>query len=274
MQADVGLVLTFLTEQFQQYKLSYSAINTARSALSSFLIIPGGHTVGSHPLISRFLKGIFQIHPTLPRYAEVWDVSIVLKYLKELSPTHQLGLRDLTLKLVMLMALTTGQRVQTLHKLNLRDMIRHDKGITFYCSCLLKHSRPGNVGMKIEFDVYTPDKRICVFSVLQHYLEMTKSIRGDEQQLLISFRKPHAKVTKDTVSKWIKRTLTAAGVDTSVFSSHSTRAASCSAAHVKHVPVMDILAAAGWSGEKTFQTYYKKPLVQQSSFAHAILEGN
>ncbi|XP_072032829.1 uncharacterized protein [Amphiura filiformis] len=272
MQSDVGPVLSFLTEQFSNFNLSYSAMNTCRCALSTFLIIPGAHTVGTHPLITRFIKGVFQIRPTLPRYSEVWDVTIVLNYLKSLHPTNQLRLRDLTFKLTMLMALTTGQRVQTLHMLNLEDMVVHSNDITFYCSKLLKQSRPGNVGMKIEFKSYNVDKRVCVLSVLQHYIKVTKSLRGDEQQLLISFRKPHGKVTKDTISGWIKRTMKAAGVNIEVFKSHSTRAASCSAANSRHVPITDILAAAGWSGEKTFQQHYNKPVVKQSEFANAVLE--
>jgi hypothetical protein len=273
MQADVGPVLTFLHEQFEKFKLSYSAINTARSALSTFLILPGGHTVGTHPLVSRFLKGVFNIRPTLPRYTEVWDVNVVLKFLKTLSPLKDLGLRDLTLKLTMLMSLTTAQRAQTLHKLNLNYMTVHKDAVIFYVNELLKQSRPGNVGVKVEFKRYLPDACVCVYTVLKHYISVTKDLRGDEEgQLLISFRKPHTKISKDTVSNWIKRTLQFAGVDVNIFKSHSTRAASSSAADKRHVPVLDILAAAGWSNEKTFQSYYNKPVAKESNFANAVLQ--
>ena len=52
------------------------------------------------------------------------------------------------------------------------------------------------------------------------------SLRNDEKQLLISCIKPHKAVSRDTISQWIKRFMTAAGIDTSVYKSHTTRAAS------------------------------------------------
>lgn len=40
--------------------LGYSCLNTARSALSSFTVLDGNVTLGNHPLVQRFLKGVFQ----------------------------------------------------------------------------------------------------------------------------------------------------------------------------------------------------------------------
>ena len=85
----------------KQYEvLSYSAINTARSALSSYIILPDGTSLGQHRLVSRLLKDIFQTKPPLPRYSETWDVSIVLHYFQGLSAVGTLSLKELTLELV------------------------------------------------------------------------------------------------------------------------------------------------------------------------------
>lgn len=43
--------------------LGYSAINTARSALSSVLVLPNNITFGSHPSAVRFLNGVFVLKP-------------------------------------------------------------------------------------------------------------------------------------------------------------------------------------------------------------------
>ena len=51
--------------------LGYSAINTARSALSSVLILSVNTTFGSHPLVKRFLKGVFELKLSLPRYSSM-----------------------------------------------------------------------------------------------------------------------------------------------------------------------------------------------------------
>ena len=98
--------------------LGYSAINTARSALSSVLILLNNITFGTHPLVARFLKGVFQLKPSLPRYSSIWDVSVVLQHLRSLGPPTQLELKSLTKKTTMLLCLLTGQRCQTLTKLD------------------------------------------------------------------------------------------------------------------------------------------------------------
>jgi hypothetical protein len=92
--------LDFLTSLYEN-SLSYSAINSARSALSAFGIVHDGVTFGSHPLI-RFMKGICNLRPPIPRYIHTWDVSIVLKELRHVSPVKYLTLKNLTYKLAML----------------------------------------------------------------------------------------------------------------------------------------------------------------------------
>ena len=71
--------LAFLTHLHNQ-NLGYSVINTARSALSSILTLQDHRTFWEHPLVTRFLKGIFELKPSLPRYSFVWDVGVVLRY--------------------------------------------------------------------------------------------------------------------------------------------------------------------------------------------------
>ena len=66
--------------------------------------------------------------------------------------------------------------------------------------------------------------------------------------------------------------MTKAGIDTSKFKPHSVRAAATSAAGERQVPISEILQTAGWSREKTFRTYYQKPVVKDNNFADAILK--
>jgi hypothetical protein len=49
--------------------LSYIAINTARSALSALSSAKkADYTIGSHPTVVRFMKGIFELKTPTPRY--------------------------------------------------------------------------------------------------------------------------------------------------------------------------------------------------------------
>ena len=95
-------------------------------------------------------------------------------------------------------------------------------------------------------------------------MDKSSVIRGLHTQLLLSNQKPHRPVLSDTIARWIKVVLTEASINTSVFSAHSTRAASTSAAYNKGTSIDKILAAAGWSTESTFR-YYRKPIVSSDS---------
>ena len=57
LQSTLKQNLDFLTTLYRE-GLSYSAINSASSALSALGIIQEGFTVGSHPIVVRFMKGI------------------------------------------------------------------------------------------------------------------------------------------------------------------------------------------------------------------------
>ncbi len=270
MQTTVNEVLEFLSEQFMA-GIGYSALNTCKSALSSFATLPGDQSISNHPLISRFVRGTFNMKPTRPRYKEIWNVGLVLNYLRGLSPTDELGLRDLTWKLCSLIAIISANRLQTLHMLRIDQMVITESTVEFFVTGLIKQSRPGHSGTKITLNSYPVDERICVVSVLKCYLKKTESLRGSEKQLFISHRRPHEKITKDTLARWIRNVLDKSGVDTAVFKPHSTRAASASAADQQNVPISDILATAGWATERTFQKFYNKPIQGRERFQSAVL---
>ena len=172
---NVESVVEFLTSLFDNY-LGYSAINTARGALSSLGLLIDGVAAGCHPLIVRFLKGVYSLRPSQPRYSHTWDASVVLNYLINLSPVQSLTLKELSLKLVMLIALTSVSRVQGLKYLKISNMRKSDNCFQFCYTDLLKTNRPG-FKSEMVLKEYTPDRRLCVYSVLEKYLVRTASMR-------------------------------------------------------------------------------------------------
>jgi len=66
----------------------------------------------------------------------------------------------------------------------------------------------------------------------------------------------HDPVTSSTIAQWIKTCLQEAEIDVGVFKAHSTRGAASSKAAWSGVTVSDILQAADWSSESTFQKFY------------------
>ena len=266
----VAEVLEFLTELYQS-NCSYSTLNSARSALSTVVILPGNISVGSHPLVARFLRGAFQTRPALPRYTSIWDVKVVLSFLKTLSPASNLTLRDLTLKLKMLIMLVSGQRIQTIQLLSLDNMKVRTSTVEFMMPCKVKQTKPGRHISNVIFKAYAPDRRLCVYNYLKTYLEVTQPLRN-QTQLLISFTRPHKAVSRDTISRWLKEVLSKSGIDTKLFTAYSTRAASLSAAKAKDTPMDIILSAGGWSNASTFAKYYNKAIDKPNTdFATNVL---
>ena len=263
--------INFLAELYQT-GIGYSALNTARCALSTVCFTSKHYTFGQHPLVCRFIKGIFECRPYLPRYQETWDVTVVLAYLAKLGPPEKLSMKNLTLKVVMLMALLSVQRRQTLHTLSVDCMqISSDKCV-FFINSLLKTSRPGRHLACIEFQAYAPDVSLCIAKHLQQYLKRTDILRGDVKQLFITYTKPHKAVSPDTVSRWIKTTLVDAGIDTSKYSAHSTRSASTPAAKGNNISIATIMKSAGWSQESTFTKFYDKPVAPRENFGAELLK--
>ena len=72
------------------------------SALSSSVTIKGYLKLSDHPLVSRYLKGICNRHSPLPKYVDIWDLSLLLKYYEHKENNDCLEFKELVKKTVML----------------------------------------------------------------------------------------------------------------------------------------------------------------------------
>ena len=177
--------------------------------------------------MKRFLKGVFELRPPTPRYDVIWDANVVLDFLSFQYPNEDIPLPFLTCKLVMLLALSTAQRAQTLQKIYVKNIVFSENLVYIPIIELIKQSKCNNRKFALHLKPYVKNRAICVVDTLKEYLKRTKILRGNQDQLLISFIKPHKAVSRDTISRWLKLVLEQAGIDVDVFKGHSTRAASC-----------------------------------------------
>ena len=113
--------------------------------------------------------------------------------------------------------------------------------------------------------------KLCPVAHIEEYVKRTSDIRGDQCKFFISCQKPHKEVSGNTVSCWPKNMLELAGVDTTKFGAHSTRAATTSAAKAMNMPIDIIMQSAGWPRESTFGKYYHKPVATQANFGNFLL---
>ena len=269
LQRNDILALKFLNRLHKQ-RYSYSAINTARSALSILFDTPNP-SFGESPMTKRFMRAMYNIKPNLPKYNSTWDVNIVLKYLEKQSPLRFLSLEQLSHKLITLLALITSQRIQSLHALNLDHCLIENNKIVFSIQTLLKHSKPTNkTSNNIVIQAYEPNRKVCPVFVLKNYIKRTEKIRK-QPNLFLNTMKPHAPVSKDTLSRWVKKTMNKAGIDTTKYSSHSTRSASTSAAAKTDLDISTIIKAASWTNVGTFKRFYNKE-IKETTLGSALLQ--
>ena len=134
-----------------------------------------------------------------------------------------------------------------------------DDRVVCVMASLLKHNKEGQSLDVIKIKKFTQDRELCPVRTLREYIRRTKDIRGDTDQLFISFKGGH-RVVRSTISRWVRMTLRSAGVDIDVYKPHSTRGAATSKAVHLQVPLETILKRAKWTNCQTFARFYKRQI--------------
>ena len=271
IRGPVADILNFLAELFEQ-GFQYRLLNAYRSAISSVHEKIDGIQVGKHPIVSRMLKGVFNERPPRPKYESVWKVDQVLTMFREDGGSASLSLQDLTVKTAMLLVLTRPCRGADLAALDLRNRSYVPEGVVFQPYHLSKQSRPSHHGTSFFFPSFDEDKRLCPVETLKIYEERTAFFHDSsgENRVFCSFIGKHGPVTSSTIARWLKTCLQKAGIDTSKFKAHSTRAAAATKAAMSGLTVDKIMKAADWSSEGVFQKFYYRPQ-HSGKFGSAVL---
>jgi integrase len=253
----ISLLLEFLTNCFKKGS-SYGTLNSHRSAIS----LISSNRISDNLSLKRFSKGIFRLKPTFPRYTCTWDVNVVLNYLESMN-NDAVNLEQLSKKLVMLLALTTGQRMQTLSFINMSNIKVFEDRIVINITNLIKTSSIGKAQPILNLPFFRSRPGICPASALQKYVLVTSPLRSNtEEHLILSYKKPHRSASSQSLGRWIKQTLTDSGIDTSIFTAHSTRHASTSAASRAGLSVDAIRKSAGWTERSAvFANFYNRPII-------------
>jgi integrase len=206
------------------------------------------------------MKGVFEERPQLRR-SVTWDVNIVLEFFKNKAPAQRLSLKELTLKTVILLSLVLGQRNQGLHMMDVRNMDIKFGSLKIRWGDVMKGTTSKFHQEEVHIKAYK-DKRLCPVWYTRKYLERTNDVRKKYNMFLIT-QKPFRPAAKGTIAKWIRMALQEAGINMSIFTPHSTRAAATSAMEKAKIPISTIMATAGWGSSRTFAKYYKKTIVSK-----------
>ena len=272
LHPDVKAALSFLAS-LQADGRAYSTLNVHRSMLSSTLPRIDGLRIGEHPLIVRFMKGFYNVNPPRPRYQSTWDVAHVLNFMRTSDANEVLDLTRLSRKCVTLLALLSCLRVSELASIHRGSVVTTQQQVSFTLGRPRKAQHTG--ALQCITLPSCSDSKVCPVACMRQFLLKSDAERpSTTTSLFMSLVHPYRPVTGSTIGRWIKDFLADAGVDTESFSAHSTRGAAASAAASSGLSVSTILRAANWSSERTFATFYNRPIAETTTFADTILTGS
>ena len=144
----------------------------------------------------------------MPRYNTFWDVSVVLQYIRQLGHNHSLSLRQLTLKTVVLLALTRPSRSVDLCRLDTKTRTYIASGVILKPTHLSKQSQASNPITDFFFPSFNQDTCLCPVETLKAYQSQTLLFRGmnpntPQTNLILSWIGRYAPVSSSTIAHWL-----------------------------------------------------------------------
>ena len=229
---------------------------------------------GNIPIVKRYMKGIFENNPTLPKFQFTWNVSLLFNYFRNMQDIDALDTQKLTQKLVMLMTLISGgQRAQTIHSIRVSDIKILDNKVVIPIMSLIKQTKPTKHMAPLCFQIYNKESMRCVVTHLTEYLKRTKSYR-DTDKLFLTCLKPYRTSNKETISRWCKSIIRESSIGINSHTSHSSRASASSYAKFHGALLSTIIQSAGWKSEGTFTKLDEKQIEEEVEFQKYLLQEN
>lgn len=251
-----------------------STINLARSALNFFLCYE--LDMKNDQTLFKLFKFFYKERPLQVRYMTYWPVQKLLECLSGMHPASDLSLKDLTIKTLALIALTSSDRGQTISFMNIVDVSFNEDSIDFIIFNRLKNTRRTHKP-KIISCVSSDIDSLNVKNYVTEYMDRTLPLRlellekgfSESNSLFLSWATKRP-VTKQTLTRWLKMALQSAGIDCKQFGAHSYRGASVSHAYNHGASLAQIVSHGSWKNVETFKRHYFAP-EYDSSVGNIIL---
>lgn len=278
-------VAEFLSWIFAERNLSTRTVQGYRAAIAVQLRASTGYDAGTDPVLSSLIRS-FQLERPLPDKSVIrWDVGLVLNYLKhgQLKLTDRLTPRDLTLKMVFLLALATGKRRGELHALSPDlhkvndswDAIMLRPRLDFLGKTHFRTQGRGtfeNVtipALPDDSGSSTKGLALCPVHTLRVYKTVSDKYRSvNQKRLIISFVQTRDKdITAQSVSNYLKwlveQAYTASAASPELcqqfkMTPHDVRGVATSLKACSKVTMSEMLKAGTWASMDTFLRFYVK----------------
>ena len=283
-------ILTFIEVNRRAKDWAFSTVKVCVAAITFFRGRIGDGSVFTHEFMSDYLTGVKKLSSSAVERAQTWDASLVLRSLENppFEPMASVDMKHVSVKLAVLLALTTASRGCELTALTVKGLVfSGDLKVTLFPDpsfvpktvSVLSSRAPVVLHAFHPAPVSRKDKRLhlsCPVRAMRFYLQRTRSVRKSDRLLLTyGGRNPGSALSTQRLAHWLVDGITEAytlqGAVAPKLRAHSTRGTATSIAALSGVDWEIIRQAAVWQGDQTFiKHYYRYTKVR--SVADAVLE--
>ena len=89
------------------------------------------NSLNKHPLINKYMTGVFNLRPPKPKLSFVWDVDILFRCFERQGDNNSLSDKLLTQKLLILLLLLGAHRISTVKLFSVSNMVLNELSVTF-----------------------------------------------------------------------------------------------------------------------------------------------
>ncbi|CAG8638968.1 15005_t:CDS:2 [Cetraspora pellucida] len=249
-------IVEFLDHLYGQ-NMQFNTIASYRSAISKIHVHVDGKSIGSHPIIVKVMKGLFNLNPPKQSSVEVVDVLPMMDYIQSLGSNTEMSILNLTQKTALLLALTSGSHPSDLHRIDLSTILRTPNGIVVY----IRNPKESKIsrshgGKKEQF------KKLFIGSYPDDI----------NFSLFLTTTALHKPASIDSIARWIKTCLT---VSSESLTAKDTRVISAFLAQNSEADLTTIMALGNWSSNMVYQKFYQRGislLLQRNNIVQKIIE--
>lgn len=275
----------FLSFLYKEKNLTYATLCNYRSAVCNTIMSARACDVShlcSDPLVRQVLSGVKNEFPTKQIQAPLWDVYLVLKYLRgpTFEPLSSCSLRKLSQKALFLTMFACARRISGIHALSGLDKdieFAHNDttcNLSFLPEFRAKNQDALSDSQTIEIkslsQILGPDdedRLNCPVRVIKRYLTRTAEHRLGKRRFFLAINPAYKKdITKNTLATWIRDLLHDAyqdahlAVPSGTSRTHEVRKVSTSLGYARNVSMANLMRAAYWRSESTFTLHYLRDI--------------
>ena len=184
-------------DQLHNLGALYSVLNSCKGALSQIVFFPLNSSILEHLKIKKQFKGVYNLRLPTEKITFVWNVKILFDYFSHKRENDQLSDKSFTQKLLILLLLLIGQRMNTVY-FHRGIMTVTDMWVTFSCNLLFKHSESGKKLDSFPIQGISQQKVMCA--------RLSKRMSNtNTKALFITYGKPFRPATIDSMRRWVKQ---------------------------------------------------------------------